>query len=131
MDMPYQLIMKVRDYECDMQGIVNNAVYQNYLEWARHEYLSSRGVSFAELTKQGVILVMVRAEIDYKKSLQAGDEFSVTVVASRPSKVRFQFQQEIYKNSNKELMLKALITTTAVNERNRPYFPKELASLLE
>jgi acyl-CoA thioester hydrolase len=24
--------MSVRDYECDMQGIVNNSVYQNYLE---------------------------------------------------------------------------------------------------
>jgi acyl-CoA thioester hydrolase len=39
----FSLEMKVRDYECDMQGIVNNAVYQNYLEWARHEYLLSRG----------------------------------------------------------------------------------------
>ena len=29
---PYRLKFKVRDYECDMQGIVNNSVYQNYLE---------------------------------------------------------------------------------------------------
>ena len=28
----YEMEMMVRDYECDMQGIVNNAVYQNYLE---------------------------------------------------------------------------------------------------
>ncbi len=131
MDKAFKLQMKVRDYECDMQGIVNNAVYQNYLEFARHEYLESRGVSFAELTKQGVIIVMVRAEIDYKQSLESGDKFTVSVIASRPSRIRLQFEQEIRKQDSNELMLKAVITTTAVNERNKPYFPTELEKLME
>jgi acyl-CoA thioester hydrolase len=128
---PFILDLKVRDYECDMQGIVNNAVYQNYLECARHEYLLSKGISFAELTEQGVIIVMVRAEIDYKQSLRAGEEFAVSVVASRPSKVRLLFEQEIRKSPSNELMLKALIATTAVNDRNRPYFPPELEALMD
>lgn len=42
----YELEMKVRDYECDLQGIVNNANYQHYLEHTRHEFLLSTGVSF-------------------------------------------------------------------------------------
>ena len=41
----YELEMKVRDYECDLQGIVNNANYQHYLEHTRHEFLTSVGVS--------------------------------------------------------------------------------------
>ena len=36
----YELEMKVRDYECDLQGIVNNANYQHYLEHTHHEFLS-------------------------------------------------------------------------------------------
>ncbi|MBU2223338.1 MAG: acyl-CoA thioesterase, partial [Gammaproteobacteria bacterium] len=32
--MVFSVDFKVRDYECDMQGIVNNAVYFNYLEHA-------------------------------------------------------------------------------------------------
>ena len=35
----YELKMKVRDYECDLQGIVNNANYQHYIEHTRHEFL--------------------------------------------------------------------------------------------
>ena len=44
--------LKVRDYECDMQGIVNNAVYQNYLEHCRHEFLLSVGIDFNRLTQR-------------------------------------------------------------------------------
>ena len=47
-----ELEMKVRDYECDLQGIVNNANYQHYLEHTRHEFLTSVGVSFAALHEQ-------------------------------------------------------------------------------
>ena len=45
----YELKLKVRDYECDLQGIVNNANYQHYLEHTRHEFLTSTGMSFAKL----------------------------------------------------------------------------------
>ena len=54
---------------------MNNAIYQHYLEHARHEYLLSHGLSFAEMTREGIVTVVVRAELDYRKSLQAGDEF--------------------------------------------------------
>ena len=90
--MSFSLNLKVRDYERDMQGIVNNAVYQRYLEHARHECLLSRGLSFAEMTRQGVFIVVVRAELGGRKSLQAGDEFQVTVKAVRPTPVRLVFE---------------------------------------
>ena len=44
----YELEMKVRDYECDLQGIVNNANYQHYLEHTRHEFLTSVGITIAK-----------------------------------------------------------------------------------
>lgn len=127
---PFTVEMKVRDYECDMQGIVNNAIYLNYLEHARHEYLESRGTSFAELTDQGVIIVVVRAEIDYRQSLRSGERFTVSVTARRPSRVRLEFIQEIRQVPEQTGILQARIITTAVNTRNRPYFPTELEALL-
>ena len=38
--------LEVRNYECDLQGIVNNAVFLNYLEHARHQYLLSVGIDW-------------------------------------------------------------------------------------
>ena len=65
----YELPMKVRDYECDLQGIVNNANYQHYLEHTRHEFLLSAGVSFAGLHEQGVDPVVAREEGGYQVRL--------------------------------------------------------------
>jgi acyl-CoA thioester hydrolase len=78
-DIKYQhkLPFKVRDYECDILGVVNNSVYQQYLEHSRHEYLLEKGIDFAALAKNNIHLVVVRVELDYKRPLQSGDKFWV------------------------------------------------------
>ena len=58
----FKLEFEVRDYECDLSGIVNNAVYQNYLEHTRHAFLKSRGLDFAALEDQGITLVVIRRQ---------------------------------------------------------------------
>jgi len=131
MQYSHELEFKVRDYECDMQGVVNNGVYQNYLEHARHEFLQSRGISFAEVTASGINLVVVRAELDYQKSLLANDRFVVRSRVSRVSRVRFQFQQDIYRLPDECLMLNALVIGTAVSREGRACLPDFLLPILE
>jgi acyl-CoA thioester hydrolase len=87
--------MDVRDYECDLQGVVNNAVYQNYLEHARHLFLEAAGLDFARLHGEGVDPVVTRAELDYRRPLRSGDRFAVGVRVSRKGRLRFVFHQEI------------------------------------
>ena len=122
----FSLEMAVRDYECDLQGVVNNAVYQNYLEHARHEYLKSLGIDFAALAAEGINLVVVRIEIDYKLSLTSGDRFAATVAAEQLSPVRIGFRQDIYRLSDGKPVIKALVIGTALNRKGRPQLPKEL-----
>ncbi len=96
-DYKFELEFSVRDYECDLQGIVNNAVYLNYLEHTRHQYLLSRKIDFAKLHKEGVDLVVSRIEIDYKFSLSSDDIFVVKVKTYREGHLRLIFEQDIYK----------------------------------
>src|SRR3989339_1958774 len=93
----FELAFKVRDYECDMQGIVNNSVYQNYLEHTRHQYLKAIHLDFADLTARGINLVVKRIEIDYQSPLRSGDKFLVDVKMERISPLRFGFRQNIYR----------------------------------
>lgn len=125
----FTLDFKVRDYECDMQGIVNNSVYQNYLEHARHEFLLSKGIDFAELARQKINLVVLRAELDYKLPLVSGDLFYVDVRVEQSSRVRFDFVQNIYRKNDNKLMLAAKITGTSLNERGRPFVPDVITQL--
>ena len=126
----YSQHMNVRDYECDIQGIVNNGVYQNYLEHARHEYLKSIGIDFADYALHGIHLVVVRAELDYKTPLQSGDKFSVTVKMVRESRVKFAFIQDIYRDDDNRLVLCAKVIGTALNPKGRPEIPEQLDALL-
>jgi acyl-CoA thioester hydrolase len=127
----FTIEMKVRDYECDMQAVVNNAVYQNYLEHCRHEFLLSRDISFAKITKEGINLVVTRAELDYKAPLTSNDVFIVSLRLERVSKLRFAFKQDIHRKEDNRLILQATITATGVNSKGRPELPPVIMDLLE
>ena len=131
MDYTFKQDFKVRDYECDIQGVVNNGVYQNYLEHARHEFLLNSGVNFAELAKKKINLVVTRAELDYKYPLRSGDDFWVGLNCQQSSKIRFEFLQDIYRSSDNKLIMRSKIIGTSINERGRPFIPEEITNLFQ
>ena len=109
----YELGFKVRDYECDLQGVVNNSVYQNYLEHTRHEFLESKEISFVELFKKGVVAVVARADIQFKTPLKSGDRF-VSKLNVEKQGIKYMFYQDIYRLPDEKLSIKATITTVTV-----------------
>lgn len=127
----FQLEFQVRDYECDMQGHVNNSVYLNYLEHCRHEFIKTLGLDFSELVKRKISLVIIRAEVDYKYSLRSGQRFMVGVILERISPLRYRFIQDMYLLPEKKLVLKARVTGTGVNAKGRPHLPEEISSALD
>jgi acyl-CoA thioester hydrolase len=121
----YDVEFKVRDYECDIQGVVNNANYQHYLEHARHEFLLSKGISFVQLHEEGIDLVVTKVEISYKSPLKSRDSFIVRTQIQREGNVRLLFLQDIFRLPDEKPVVHATITGVAT-KNGRPVSPGNL-----
>ena len=100
--------MKVRDYECDIQGVVNNANYQHYLEHTRHEFLTSLGMNFGRLHEEGVDPVVARLTMSFKTPLRSGDEF-ISKLFLKKEGIKYVFHQDIFRASDMKMVIKATV----------------------
>lgn len=131
----FELKFKVRDYECDLEGIVNNANYQHYMEHTRHEFMLSAGLSFADMYAQGITPVVARITISYKMPLRSRDEF-VSKLSVRKEGVRYVFLQDIFRLPDMKLVARGRVDTVCLvhgrlkecaelEKYLEPYFDKE------
>lgn len=130
MEYRFSLPMKVRDYECDLQGIVNNANYQHYTEHTRHEFILAEGISFADLHQRGIDAVVARITMSFKTPLRSGDEFlsCLNVTKSGP---RYVFQQDIFRLPDHALAMRAQVDIVCVVHGKLVLGVDELDKLLE
>lgn len=104
----FEAHMMVRDYECDIEGIVNNANYLHYTEHTRHLFLKSCGLSFAEMHSRGIDAVVAHMDLRYKVPLRCDDEF-ISMLALKKEGLRYVFYQDIYRASDEKLCFKSII----------------------
>lgn len=127
----YKLEFKVRDYECDLQGVVNNANYQHYMEHTRHEFLETLGENFGSMHEQGIDAFVSRVDIQYKTSLRSGDMI-ISGLNLKKEGPRLVFLQDIYRASDETLAARGRVETVVV-ENGRltrgEYFDKLLENI--
>ena len=109
----FETEMEVRDYECDIEGIVNNANYMHYIEHTRHLFLRSRGVSFAAMHEKGIDAVVARVNMQYKIPLRCDDVF-VSKLNVEKDGIRYIFYQDIYRKSDERLCFRAKVELVCV-----------------
>jgi acyl-CoA thioester hydrolase len=109
----FEISMKVRSYECDFESIVNNAVYQNYLEHTRHEFMEAHHLNVVELHKQGIDTVVARINIEFKNPLHDNEEF-VSRLYVKKEGIRYVFYQDIYRKSDELLIIKAIVDIVCI-----------------
>lgn len=108
MDYQFEARMQVRDYECDLQGIVNNANYLHYTEHTRHLFLRSRGLSFSGLHRDGIDAVVARMSLQYKTPLKSDDEFRSCLNVKKEG-LRYVFCHDILRASDDKLCFRGTV----------------------
>jgi acyl-CoA thioester hydrolase len=111
---------KVRYSETDQMQFVHHSNYLKYFEMARLEWLSSMGVSYAEMEKKGILMPVVSARVSFKKPLFFGDEFSITVSLKKSPKATLEFEYQIVNQANQLIGEGETILAFLSKENNRP-----------
>ena len=124
----YSIELDVRDYELDVQGIVNNSVYQNYLEHARHEFLHHHGIDFVDFAQNNIMLVVKTIEMNFKNSLVSRDKFKIEVFAEKEGNLKVVFHQDIIRLSDNKAILSAKVTGVAI-KNGRPVAPDTIPQI--
>ncbi|BBD58543.1 hypothetical protein NIES2109_13190 [Nostoc sp. HK-01] len=103
----FKTLLRVRHYEMDALGHVNNAVYQNYLEQAAIEHSEHLGATLEVYRELGGVFVMRRVEIDYLRPAVAGDTLEVTTWLKEMRGTRAFRRYEIRKHNEDDLLVTA------------------------
>ena len=116
----------VRSYECDSYNHVNNAVYLNYLEFARMEFLHACGFDYKGIIKAGYYLYVTHIDIYYKASAVLDDKLFIEVKPVKLKSISGEFSQKIYKEDG-TVCAEAKVTWACVSSATgRPAkLPKE------
>lgn len=118
---------QVRNYEIDLQGIVNNAVYLQYFDHVRVQHMKSKNLDWAAYHAQGLDLVMTHVDMKIQDSLRINDEFYITSTYQKVGRLRIVFTQQLYRKENDKCVASADSTIVCIDRKsNKPVMPKEL-----
>ena len=110
----------VSSYELDSFGHVNNAVFLNYLEKARCDFMELKGMDFSDFFRWKRFPLVTKARLEFKRPALAGDRLKITGWISAHTQASFTLQYEIINQVTGHLILTGETLLVFVNDRNRP-----------
>ena len=120
MSKAYFVELAVRDYELDPYGVVNNSVYFNYLEHARHDFLNSVGIDPAQVAREGRALTLAEIRVRFRRPLRSRERFRVSVTVEELRGARAVMGQRIVRLPEETLVLEATAVAVFLDDAGRP-----------
>lgn len=123
--------IKVKVYyeDTDAGGVVYYGNYLRFLERARTEFLSEKGIDIIKYHHLGFFFVVVNVNINYKRPAKLGDIISITTEVSEIKNATITFLNKIYKDDN--LLVEAKVTIACMGADGKPKrFPEEVKTAL-
>jgi len=121
--MKHATSLTVRSYECDSYGHVNHAVYINYLEYARMQFLREAGYDYPGLLKAGFLTYVTRVDVSYRSSAFSDDELTIDSEPLSLRRVSGVMHQVIRRGET--VIADAHVHWCVVNTQGRPARPPE------
>jgi acyl-CoA thioester hydrolase len=87
--------IRIRYSECDPMGVAHHGSYAAWLEIGRTELLRPTGISYADMERAGVYLVITRLELKYRRPIFYDDVVEVRTRVIGGSKVKIEHEYEL------------------------------------
>lgn len=113
----HEIEIRVRYYETDAQGFVHHANYLVYFEQARVEQLLALGHDYAQLEKEGVLLVVNKFSCKYLRPARFGDILRLQIRTVRARGARVDHQYRVLRGH--ELLAEAESTLACIDREGR------------
>lgn len=123
----------MRYAETDQMGVVYHANYLIWLEVARTDLIRARGISYADLERQGYALAVAEATIRYRAAARYDDEVIVTATLREVRSRSLRIDYEVTRASDATLLATAYTALVSIDTTTeRPVaLPAPIRALFE
>ena len=117
--------------DTDQMGVVYYGNYLRFFEMVRNEYFRDLGVLYSELEREGYMLPVVEAHVDYKLPALYDDELTISVQMAHFKGCRIRMENEVHNQAGK-LLCKGYTTHCFICKMKRKPIaaPKSLIKIL-
>lgn len=123
--------VRARSYELDALGHVNHAVFFNWFEHARYEFLEACGLSLEAMAERGWAVVVVHAEADFAREVRQGDELTIRTRVSEVGGASVTLEQEAWRETDGERVATGSVVAVWLGAEGRPLrIPEEVRATL-
>ncbi len=112
-----QIEVRVRYCECDPMNVAHHSVYPVWMEMARTELLRQRGIRYRDLEAQGMLIMVARLALRYRKPAHYDDLLNIEIEVLPSAGVKLQHHYRVLRDG--ELIAQADTTVVCTTRQGK------------